>query len=104
MKISVKDKSTNVVICKCGWKGQIQDANWMDEEEYGKCPECSSEDFIGFEFENEDEFDDCIDWEVDGLKARLIVYAMLAGALIFGMIPWIWGLIEEFKFIWNLIF
>ena len=44
MRISVKDKSTNVVICKCGWKGQIQDAYWMHEEEYGKCPDCGSED------------------------------------------------------------
>ena len=97
MRISVKDKSTAKVICECGWKGQIQDANWMQEGEFGTCPDCGKEEAFTI-----DEFSKS--WEWDGWKAQVIVYAMLAGAVIFGIVPWIWGLIEEVKFVWNLIF
>jgi hypothetical protein len=101
MKISVKDNGRDIATCNCGWRGEIQDANWIQEDEFGKCPECGSENFIAYKY---DEWNDIYKWEWDSWKARLAVYAMLAGTLIFGMIPWIWGLIEEFKFFWNLIF
>lgn len=44
----------------------------------------------------EEETDIC-EWSYDGWKARTIVYSIMAGMIIFGFIPWIWGVIDIFR-------
>jgi len=90
MKITVKDADRDVVKCdNCEWEGQIQDADWMQESEFGWCPDCGSEDaFTRTEVHYEDM------WEYDGWKAKAIVYSLMAVMAIFGIIPWLWGVID----------
>jgi len=93
MKITVKDIGTDRVKCdNCGWEGEIQDADWMQESEFGWCPDCGSED--QFTKKEEEEEIDIIEWQWDGWKARLAVYSIIAGIVIFGIIPWLWGVID----------
>jgi hypothetical protein len=100
MRISVKNNPTDIVTCICGWKGQVHDAEWIQESEFGWCPDCGKEE--DFEFDSTVDDSGHEKWEYSGWKAILIVYGILAGSLVFGLVPWVWGLIEEVKFIWKL--
>jgi hypothetical protein len=69
--------------------------------EYGYCPTCGSKDFNDLDtwescqkhLEPEDKWT----WTFDGWKARILVYVLFACALIFGLVPWIWGWCSFFK-------
>lgn len=100
MKITVKMKDDTVVICsKCHWSGAIEDAHWMQETEYGYCPACGSSEFDDLEtwesYENLEPEDKWTwEWTWTGWKARVAVYALIAMFVIFGIFPWVWGVID----------
>ena len=92
MKISVKDNFTDIVKCdNCEWEGEVQDADWMQESEFGWCPDCGSEDQFTFKLIHSI---DKQEWQCEGWKARLIVYSIMAGMVIVFLIPWVWGVID----------
>lgn len=103
MKITVKMQDDLVVICsKCHWSGAIQDAHWMNEfVEYGYCPTCGGKEFDDIDTWEQEEVKDKWTFEriYDGWKARAFVYLLLAGILVFGIVPWIWGWCSFFKWI-----
>ena len=105
MKITVKMVDDTIVVCKkCKWSGSIDEAHWMQEVELGYCPKCGSSEFDDLESWEQVDYDNqvhdhpsiaCLsEWTWTGWKARIAVYALLAILLIFGVFPWIWGVID----------
>lgn len=95
MKITVKHQSDGKTECsECHWTGTIEDANWMHESEFGYCPKCGTSEFEFVKEENGELEFFGETYKMTGWKARLLVYGLIAVAIVIFAIPWVWGVID----------